>query len=222
MAIPQAGENSGLALAMQQQLESSVAGGVALSQELDTAKALLQHAEAPFRNSSSLGANGLRPNGNEHVSSEHEFTDGIGFRTSNVVELELIHTIIAGGVTEAKQFLQGQRFSTRSHDGTSSANFGPPTSKSSESPYNIFDCITIPNGWTERNHEPDIRDRLTSKVPDLFEAHENVSLQNIGSGIITACQRSYGPAHQDCLGMSTLRLGLDDWRALYDINDEEE
>ncbi|KAK2747883.1 hypothetical protein FQN55_004760 [Onygenales sp. PD_40] len=69
MAIPQAGENSGLALAMQQQLEGSVAKGVALSQELDTVKALLQHAEAPFRNPTSLGDNGLRPNGNEHVCS---------------------------------------------------------------------------------------------------------------------------------------------------------
>ncbi|KAK2782378.1 hypothetical protein FQN52_000918 [Onygenales sp. PD_12] len=68
MAIPQAGENSGLALAMQQQLESPVAGGVALSQELDTVKAPLQHAEAPFRNPSSLGDKGLRPNGNEHGS----------------------------------------------------------------------------------------------------------------------------------------------------------
>ncbi|KAK2792318.1 hypothetical protein FQN52_003795 [Onygenales sp. PD_12] len=46
MAIPQAGEDSGLALAMQQQLDSSMAREVALSQELDTVKALLQHAEA--------------------------------------------------------------------------------------------------------------------------------------------------------------------------------
>ncbi|KAK2808580.1 hypothetical protein FQN50_004612 [Emmonsiellopsis sp. PD_5] len=69
MAIPQACEDSRLALAMQQQLDSSMAREVALSQELDTVKALGQHAESPTGNCGSLGDDDLHTNGNGHIST---------------------------------------------------------------------------------------------------------------------------------------------------------